>query len=86
MLTDVLSTPTDVHKFQELAQSRSLTSFPLRTIKIPSAVELDVVHISKNQVATLTQFMSKILTAAGYIFSKPVSFEPIWKMDFHVCD
>ena len=73
MLTDVLSTPTEVqlsHGFSTSSSSHSLLSM---LVKMASAVALEVEHMSKKDVTILLRYT---LTVMGFIFSSPESLEP----------
>lgn len=73
IFTEVLSSPKPT-QLSHVIDCASRTSFTL--VNIPSAVEDDAMHISKNWVATWPRLTSKILIVNGFIFCTPLSLDP----------
>jgi hypothetical protein len=71
--TDVLSTPIPTQFCQEIPCFINASSI---LEKMPSAVEVDDMHMSKNCVQICCRAVSKNLIVSGFIFSTPVSLEP----------
>ena len=73
MLTELLSTHTEVHSIQGFGELRRLPNFSFITPYIPSAVALVVPHVSRNQDITILDLTSYICTVFGFIYSNSVS-------------